>query len=149
MRKLSIAGAVAIAASLAAIPSMTQAAGCALYDPNCATYPMPKNDDGASRASVRAGAGEQRVYRDSRRGRVEQHAAVRERGDVVGGAVGAAVGTAGAIATAPFRTADSYAYYNEGEGYGWPQQSYAERNGFVCTPGTPFRGMDGQLHPCQ
>ena len=53
---------------------------------------------------------------------------------VVGGAVataGAAVDTAGAIATAPFR-GDSYAYYNGGNnngwnGYnnGWHGQSYA------------------------
>jgi hypothetical protein len=71
---------------------------------------------------------------------------------VVGGAVGTAaaitddaVGTAGAIATAPFR-GDSYAYYNGPMGYG---QSYAERNGFVCQPGTWFKGEDGRRHPCQ
>ncbi len=77
-------------------------------------------------------------------------------GDVVGGAVGAAgavaagaVNTAGAIATAPFRAADSYAYYNNGYS-GWgPPQSYAERNGFVCTPGTYFKGADGRRHICQ
>ncbi len=161
MRRLSIIGAVAIAASLAAIPSMAQAAGCALYDPNCATYPTPKNEAGADRAAVRADVGEQRTYRSAPRNmRVERHAAVRDRdyadrsndrgpgpGAVVGGAVGAAVGTAGAIATAPFRAANSYAYYDEG--YGWPQQSYAERNGFVCTPGTYFTGFDGQRHICQ
>ena len=156
MRKLSIVSAAAIVASLAAFPSMSQAAGCAQYDPNCATYPMPKQDDGVKGASVRT---EQRMDRSASRSmRVERHAAVRDRrydsnayyagpGDVVGGAVGAAVGTAGAIATAPFRAGDSYAYDNDG--YGWPQQSYAERNGFVCTPGTLFRGMDGRLHPCQ
>lgn len=151
MRRTSIIGAVAIAASLAAIPSMAQAAGCALYDPNCATYPMPKNDAAGDRAAVRANAGEQRAHRSaSRTTRVERHAVARDRGpgDVVGGAVGAAVGTAGAIATAPFRAADSYAYYGD-EGYGWPQQSYAERNGFVCTPGTYFTGFDGQRHICQ
>ncbi len=70
---------------------------------------------------------------------------------VVGGAVataGAAVGTAGAIATAPFR-GDSYAYYNNGYNNGWNQQSYAERNGFVCQPGTWFKGEDGRRHICQ
>jgi hypothetical protein len=76
-------------------------------------------------------------------------------GGVVGGAVGAAgalaagaVNTAGAIATAPFRAADSYAYYNNGYN-GWDRQSYAERNGFVCTPGTYFKGSDGHRHLCQ
>jgi hypothetical protein len=76
---------------------------------------------------------------------------------VVDGAVttaGAAVGTAGAIAAAPF-AGDSYAYDNGG-GYnngwnnsGWNNQSYAQRNGFVCTPGTFFRGEDGRRHLCQ
>ena len=70
---------------------------------------------------------------------------------VVGGALAtadAAVDTAGAIATAPFR-GDSYAYYNDGDNNGWTGQSYAERNGFVCQPGTWFRGEDGRQHPCQ
>src|ERR1700761_7324913 len=66
--------------------------------------------------------------------------------DVAGGAVatgaaiaGAAGGTAGAIATAPFRGPDyrdSYAYDRN-------------PNGFVCQPGTWFRGEDGRQHPCQ
>jgi hypothetical protein len=72
--------------------------------------------------------------------------------DVAAGVAGAAIGTAGAIATAPFRD-DSYAYYNgEGSynGYrGWDNRSYAERNGFVCQPGTWFKGEDGRRHLCQ
>src|SRR4051812_19040738 len=44
-------------------------------------------------------------------------------GEVAAGVAGAAVGTAAAIATAPFR-GDSYAYDNPG----WHGQSYAERN---------------------
>jgi hypothetical protein len=109
----------------------------------------------------------------SRTGRMERREAMNDRryrsgydetgqyyrpgpGEVVGGAVGTAgavaagaVNTAGAIATAPFRTADSYAYYDNGYNGGWHQQSYAERNGFVCTPGTSFKGFDGKMHPCQ
>lgn len=65
--------------------------------------------------------------------------------------MGAAVGTAGAIATAPFPgdsyARDSYAYDNgDRGGYG---QSYAQRNGFVCQPGTWFKGEDGRRHICQ
>jgi hypothetical protein len=63
-------------------------------------------------------------------------------GDVAAGVVGGAIGTAGAIATSPFR-GDSYAYsgpYND---------SYAARNGFVCQPGTWFKGEDGRRHICQ
>ena len=60
----------------------------------------------------------------------------RGPGDVAAGVVGGAIGTAGAIATAPF------AAYDNG-------QSYAQRNGLVCTPGTWFRGEDGRRHLCQ
>ena len=53
-------------------------------------------------------------------------------GNVAAGVVGGAIGTAGAIATAPFRN-DTYAYndgYYERHTYG------AYNNGFVCQPGT-------------
>lgn len=88
------------------------------------------------------------------------------RSDVAAGAVGgavatadAAVNTAGAIATAPFRN-DSYAYYNGGPNNGWnnnwnrydnswDRQTYAQRNGFVCQSGTWFKGEDGRRHLCQ
>jgi hypothetical protein len=66
-------------------------------------------------------------------------------GDVAAGAVAGAVGTAGAIATAPFR-GNSYAYDS---GYQGGTQSYAARNGFVCQPGTWFKGEDGRRHICQ
>jgi hypothetical protein len=64
-------------------------------------------------------------------------------GDVAAGVVGGAIGTAGAIATAPFR-GDAYAY--DTRGY---DQGYAARNGFVCQPGTWFKGEDGRRHLCQ
>jgi hypothetical protein len=65
--------------------------------------------------------------------------------DVAAGVVGGAIGTAGAIATAPFRN-DSYAY-NDGY-YGY--RSYrGYDDGFVCQPGTVFRGEDGRRHICQ
>lgn len=70
-------------------------------------------------------------------------------GELAAGVVGGAIGTAGAIASAPFRGA--YAYDN---GYGYDgdyrySRSYAEKNGFVCMPGTWFRGQDGRQHICQ
>ena len=71
----------------------------------------------------------------------------RDRGpvDAAVGVAGAAVGTAAAIATSPFRGA--YAYDN---GYnGRYDRGYAARNGFVCQPGTWFRGEDGRRHLCQ
>ncbi|WOH69098.1 hypothetical protein [Bradyrhizobium sp. BWA-3-5] len=61
--------------------------------------------------------------------------------DVAAGVVGGAIGTAGAIATAPFRN-DVYAY-NDGYYYG------GYNSGFVCQPGTTFIGQDGRRHICQ
>jgi hypothetical protein len=75
----------------------------------------------------------------------------RDRGpvDAAAGLAGAAIGTAAAIATSPFRGSygydGSYAYDN---GYGYDGE-YARRNGFVCQPGTWFRGEDGRRHLCQ
>jgi hypothetical protein len=68
-------------------------------------------------------------------------------GDVAAGVVGGAIGTAGAIATAPFRS-NSYAYYDNGYRGGY-NDSYAARNGFVCQPGTWIKGEDGRRHICQ
>lgn len=46
---------------------------------------------------------------------------------------------------------DSYAYDNGYDnGYvGSYDAGYAARNGFVCVPGTMFRGEDGRAHLCQ
>lgn len=181
MRKLSIFGAAALLASAVALPSMAQAAGCAKSDPTCATMRKETGVARSARAEVKADVGrsgrQHRGRAASRNERIEQRTAMNGRygngyygsgearsgfwpGDVVGGAVGTAAGiaagavdTAGAIATAPFRGPDSYAYYNNGHysnGYYGPgTQSYAERNGFVCTPGTYFKGEDGLRHLCQ
>ena len=163
MSKLTIIGAAAILASTAAFSTAAQAAGCMQYDPTCATYPMPKQSDNttgapaATRSEARADAG--RYYRHHRDRYAYGYRRPAGPGEVAGGVVGGAVGTAGAIAagavntagaiaTAPFRGTDSYAYYNGPYNGGWNQQSYAERNGFVCTPGTLFKGADGRMHPC-
>jgi hypothetical protein len=58
-------------------------------------------------------------------------------GDVAAGVVGGAIGTAGALATAPFG------------GGSYDSRSYAARNGFVCQPGTMFRDESGRVRPCQ
>ena len=73
------------------------------------------------------------------------HDAYRDRGPVddAVGIAGAVVGTAAEFATSPFR--GSYAYDN---GYRHDGE-YARRNGFVCQPGTWFRGEDGRRHLCQ
>src|SRR5271154_3201532 len=71
-------------------------------------------------------------------------AAADTAGAVVGtaaGIAGAAVGTAGAIAAAPF---GGNSYYGDSYAY----DPYSDpRNGFVCRPGTWFKGDDGRRHP--
>jgi hypothetical protein len=81
-------------------------------------------------------------------------------GDVAAGAVGGAIGvagaavnTAGAIATAPFRSwENSYAYDNgSANGFtGYVGDEYAQGGEpFICQPGTWIRGADGRRHICQ
>jgi hypothetical protein len=68
-------------------------------------------------------------------------------------AAGAAVATAGTIATAPFGMAtaynDRYGYYGAGWNGGRWDQGYSARNGMTCTPGTSIKGDDGRRHVCQ
>jgi hypothetical protein len=54
------------------------------------------------------------------------------------GVAGAAVGTAAAIADAPFRNSYDYDY-----------DSYMGPSGYACHPGTWFKGDDGRRHICQ
>ena len=76
-------------------------------------------------------------------------------GDVAAGVVGGALGTAGAIASAPFRAFDdSYAYYDENAGYPYHGEygyrvSRNDLSGPICAPGTRVRGEDGLLYRCQ
>jgi hypothetical protein len=59
---------------------------------------------------------------------------------------GALIGGAAYGAYGPGYYGDSYAYDNGYNGY---DDGYAARNGFVCQPGTWFRGEDGRNHLCQ
>jgi len=95
------------------------------------TVPAMAQDPAARAQAVRQQQDQARVYH-------------RDRGfwpaDVAAGVVGGAIGTAGAIATAPFR-GDAYAYNDRYYG--------GYRSGFVCQPGTTFRGEDGLRYVCQ
>ena len=171
MRPLTLFGVAALLASSLTVPGKAQEVirdpgRCAQFYPNanCQNYgPGNPYRNGYYRrhhTAYRASqAAEQQAWNNG-------YDPYRQRSgfwpaDVAAGAVGTAgavaagaVGTAGAIATAPFRGPNSYAYYNNGynsgwNNAGWSGQSYAERNGFVCTPGTYFKGEDGRRHPCQ
>jgi hypothetical protein len=145
MTRLKLLTATALAASLIAAPAMARQ-----------TKPLAASHH---HRDYRADRGFD--YRADRG--FERHDSGFWPADVAAGIVGGAIGTAGAIATAPFRN-DSYAYYNDGyynNGYGsyaydtgpgyGPNydNNYARLNGFVCTPGTWFRGEDGRQHLCQ
>ncbi|MBR0952900.1 hypothetical protein [Bradyrhizobium canariense] len=163
MTKMKLLGAAVIAASALATPAMAQAvvnnpARCSAQFPNANCQNLgqgnPYTDSGYRhrRVSYRQTNGDwNNDWNRSRTGFWPT--------DVAAGVAGAAIGTAGAIATAPFRAMDdSYAYDNgpdnswDNRGWdnrGWDSRSYAQRNGFVCTPGTWFKGEDGRRHICQ
>jgi hypothetical protein len=75
-------------------------------------------------------------------------------GIAAGVIAGAALGAYGpGYARGPGYYDDSYAYDNSSaydNGYNRAyDDGYAARNGFVCQPGTVFRGEDGRPHLCQ
>ncbi|MDH2399824.1 hypothetical protein QCM77_07665 [Bradyrhizobium sp. SSUT18] len=155
---IKLLGATAIAATLVAGSAMAQAVitnpgRCAAQFPNANCQNVgpgnPYTDSGYRhrRVSYRQSNGDwNNDWNRSRTGFWPT--------DVAAGVAGAAIGTAGVIATAPFRaTNDAYAYDNRWDNYwdnrGWDTRSYAQRNGFACTPGTWFKGEDGRRHICQ
>ena len=144
MTRSGILAAAAILASALANPAMAQQV---IYNPGyCAQFYPNANCQNRGPGSPYYGGSYQRqtypdqVYQD----RTYQDRAWRNSynrwddnggfwpGDVTAGVVGGADGTAAAIATSPIGG-----------------DEYARRNGFVCTPGTWFRGEDGRQHLCQ
>ena len=74
-------------------------------------------------------------------------------GDVAADVVGGAIGTADAIATAPFRGGDSYAYYGDARPYGDTYAYYGSRRVAPRTtcgvrPGATYLGPNGRWYPC-
>lgn len=149
MTKLRLLGAAVLLSSALAGPALAQEV---IEDPGyCAQYYPNANCQNLGPGNPYTG-GYQRggAYRDSNNRWDDDRRSHRQSGfwpgEVAAGAAGAAIGTAGAIASAPFR-GDSNAYYNNGD-RSW-SQAYGQRNGFVCQPGTWFRGEDGRQHICQ
>jgi hypothetical protein len=162
MTKLRLLGAAAVVSSALASPAMAQQVisnpgYCAQFYPNANCQNRgpgnPYTGDYQRRAAYRSNGGWNNPnwnggWQDSwNDNRWDRRGSGFWPGDVAAGVVGGAVGTAGAIATAPFR-GNSYAYYNNGY-RGGSNDSYATRNGFVCQPGTWFKGDDGRRHICQ
>ena len=144
MTRLKILGAAAILASALASPAMAQQV---IYNPGyCAQFYPNANCQNLGPGNPYTGDYQRQVYRDqaNRQQAYQQNGNWQNSynrwdgrdsfwpGDVAAGVVGGAVGTAAAIANAPIGG-----------------DEYARRNGFVCVPGTLFRGEDGRWHICQ
>lgn len=146
MTRLGILGAATLVASALASPATAQEV---VYNPGyCAQfYPNANCQNKGPGNPYRNGYYQGQVtyqnrdwqdrgYRHDRRWRDSYNRYDNDAGfwpgDVAAGVVGGAAGTAAAIATAPIGA-----------------DSYARLNGFVCTPGTLFRGEDGRMHLCQ
>jgi hypothetical protein len=140
MTKFGILGAAAILASALTSPAMAQEVvtspgKCAQYYPNanCQNYgPGNPYRDAYQRRAYRHNGTWNDSYNRWNGDRWGERDSGFWPGDVAAGVVGGAVGTAAAIATAPLAS-----------------DAYARQNGFVCTPGTYFRGEDGRRHLCQ
>jgi len=149
MTKFGILGAAALVASALASPAMAQEVVynpgyCAQFYPNANCQNKgpgnPYRDPGYYQSQAYYQNGQDQGYRRDRRWRDSYNRYDNDSGvspgDVAAGVVGGAVGTAAAIAAAPFAAPIG-------------GDNYARLNGFVCTPGTWFRGEDGRRHLCQ
>ena len=138
MTRLALLGVAALLSAAAAMPATAQEVisnpgYCAQFYPNANCQnrgPGSPYTGSYQRQAYRDGAYQDRAWRDSYN-RWDGNDGFWP-GEVAAGVVGGAVGTAAAIATAPFGG-----------------EEYARRNGFVCVPGTLFRGEDGRQHLCQ
>lgn len=126
MTKSAILGAAAILAGALASPAPAQEV---IYNPGyCAQFYPNANCQNKGPGNPYTGSYQRQVYRDL---------AYRTRG-----------------------WHDSYNRWNDRDGF-WPGEvatgtaaaiggeEYARRNGFVCLPGSTFRGEDGRMHLCQ
>jgi hypothetical protein len=127
MIKLKLVSAAAILTAVAAMPAMAQPA---MQEPGAYAQNHPWANDYDYN------------YRYGRSGFWP--------GDVAAGVVGDAIGTAGAIATAPFRGSDSYAYYGGGYGDSYAYYGRPVRGRTTCglQPGATYMGPDGRWYPC-
>jgi hypothetical protein len=135
MTKLRLLGAAAILSTGLATPALAQEV---IYNPGyCAQFYPNANCQNKGPGNPYTGDYQRRAaYQNSYNRWDDGRRSYRDSGfwpgDVAADVVGGAVGTAAAIAAAPFGG-----------------EAYARQNGFACTPGTWFRGEDGRRHICQ
>jgi hypothetical protein len=121
-----VAAVVSVSATLLAGPALAQEA---YYGPGPGVYRGQEPGPGPG------------GYYDNYGYRSYDEGPVGVAGDIVGGAIG----TAGAIATAPFRAAGAYDSYAMDRGGDYCAQRYRS---YDPQSGT-FMGYDGRRHPCQ
>jgi hypothetical protein len=155
MTRFKILGAVAILGSALATPAMAQQV---VYDPGyTGSYPGYTGSyyEPGYTSSYQRVAYRQNGYWHNGYNRWDDPDRGFWPANVAAGVVGGAVGTAAAIATAPFRTSDAYAYYG-GPTY---DDSYAVERTYVqrpvsrrpacgIQPGATYMGPDGRWYPC-
>ena len=131
MTKFRILGAAALLASALASPATAQEV---ISNPGyCAQFYPNANCQNKGPGNPYTGSYQRQAYRHNGEGNDSYNRWDGGSSGFFPAAVAAGVvGTAAAIATAPL---------GGGE--------YARRNGFVCVPGTLFRGEDGRSHICQ
>ena len=157
MTRFKILGAVAILASAVATPAMAQQV---VYDPGyTSSYPGYTGSyyEPGYTGSYQRVAYRQNGYWQNSYNRWDDPDRGFWPANVAAGVVGGAVGTAAAIATAPFRTNDAYAYYG-GPAYddSYPvERSYyvqrpvvSRRPACGIQPGATYMGSDGRWYPC-
>jgi hypothetical protein len=128
MTRSGIFAAAAILASALASPAMAQEV---IHNPGyCAQFYPHANCQNRGPGSPYTGSYQRQAYRDQ---------AYRDR------------------ASQGSTWQNSYNRFDDNSGF-WPGdvaagvvggEEYARRNGFVCVPGTLFRGEDGRQHLCQ
>jgi hypothetical protein len=139
MTRSAILGAAAILAYALASPAMAQEV---IYNPGyCAQFYPNANCQNKGPGNPYTGSYQRQVSRDQVFYRERTWRDSYNRwgdnsgfwpGDVAAGVAAGAAGTVAGIATAPIGG-----------------EAYARRSGFVCIPGTWFRGEDGRRHLCQ
>jgi hypothetical protein len=137
MTKFRILGAAAILASALASPALAQEVmvnpgKCAQYYPNANCQNYGPGNPYTGNYQRDAGYRQNGTWHNSYNRSDGDRWSDRNSGFWPAGVAAGAVGTAAAIATAPLGS-----------------DAYARQNGFVCTPGTFFRGEDGRRHLCQ
>jgi hypothetical protein len=152
MTKLKLLSAAAILSAVIATPALAQEV---VYNPGyCAQFYPDANCQNKGPNNPYTGDYQRRTaypnnngYRDNGWSNSWNNNSGFWPGDVAAGVVGGAVGTAGAIASAPFRgyrNEDSYAYMDS-DGSSYCAQRYRS---YDPASGT-YMGYDGRRHVCQ